>query len=79
MIKEIIVPKMGANMDHGIIGRWFRKEGDKIEKGDPLFELETDKAVFEVESEYSGTLKKISLEGGKEAPVLAVVGLIEVK
>jgi len=79
MIHKIIVPKLAANMEKGIIGKWLKKEGDKVEKGEPLYELSTDKAVFEVEAEESGFLRKILVEEGIEAPILASIGIIAQK
>ena len=66
MVYKIILPKLSTNMEKGIIGKWLKKEGDKVEKGELLFELVTDKAVFEVEAEEQGFLRKIFAEEGEE-------------
>lgn len=76
MINKIILPKLAANMEKGIIGKWLKKEGERVEKGELLFELSTDKAVFEVEAEESGILRKIFKKEGEEVPILAVIGII---
>lgn len=66
-------------MEKGTIGRWLKKEGDKVEKGEILFELVTDKAVFEVESEAAGFLRAIFIKTGEEAPILSSAGVIAEK
>ena len=77
MISNIIMPKLGETMESGILIKWHKKEGDKIEKGDILFEIETDKAVFEHEAVKSGYLRKIVVPEGKDMVlVLIVVGYI---
>ena len=76
MIHKIIVPKLAANMEKGTIGKWLKKEGEKVEKGEPLYELSTDKAVFEVEAEESGFLRKILVKEGEEVPILTSIGII---
>ena len=50
MAIEIIVPRLGWSMDEGIFGQWLKKEGEMVQEGDSLFELESDKATQEVES-----------------------------
>lgn len=59
MITKIIMPKLGETMEEGIISKWLMREGEKVEKGESLFEVSTDKATFEVESLTSGFLRKI--------------------
>src|SRR5438105_11931048 len=63
-------------MEAGTIVKWLKSEGERVEKGEPLFEVDTDKATQEVEAEASGVLLKISVEAG-EVPVgqtIAVIG-----
>ena len=48
MSYEVKMPQLGMNQDTAVVVAWFKKEGDKIEKGDPLFEVETDKATMEL-------------------------------
>jgi pyruvate dehydrogenase E2 component (dihydrolipoamide acetyltransferase) len=76
MITKIIMPKLGETMDEGQIGKWLRKEGEKVEKGESLFEVTSDKANFEVESPSTGVLRKILAEEGQAVPVTNVVGYI---
>ena len=56
---EVIMPKLGLTMETGVIEKWHKKEGDKVESGEVLFEVMTDKVSLEVEAYYSGYLKKI--------------------
>src|SRR4029453_17160637 len=63
-------------MESGTIVKWLKSEGDQVEKGEPLYELDTDKVTQEVEAEVSGVLLKIAVAEG-EAPVgqtIAVIG-----
>ena len=73
---EVIIPKLSTTMDEGTIVRWLRNEGDRIQAGETLYELETDKAVMEVESPVSGVLSRILLPAGTTAPLGEVVALI---
>ena len=59
MAKKIIMPKQGLQMTEGTILSWLVKEGEKVEKGQPLFEMETDKLTITMDSTESGTLLKI--------------------
>jgi pyruvate dehydrogenase E2 component (dihydrolipoamide acetyltransferase) len=63
-------------MDEGLIVRWLKEEGDQVQAGESLYELETDKAVTQVESPISGVLSRILLTAGHTAPLGAVVALI---
>jgi pyruvate dehydrogenase E2 component (dihydrolipoamide acetyltransferase) len=73
---EVKLPRLGQGMEAGTIVKWLKSEGDQVEKGEPLFEVDTDKATQEVEAEASGVLLKIAVESG-EVPVgqtIAVIG-----
>src|SRR5262245_60865635 len=73
---EIKLPRLGQGMESGTIVKWLKSEGDKVEKGEPLYELDTDKVTQEVESDASGVLLKIAIAEG-EVPVgrtIAVIG-----
>jgi pyruvate dehydrogenase E2 component (dihydrolipoamide acetyltransferase) len=65
---EVILPRLGQGMEAGTIVRWLKAEGDSVDKGEPLFELDTDKVTQEVEAEASGVLLKIVVREG-EVPV----------
>ena len=70
MATLVPIPKLGQSEETVVIDSWRAKEGDVIKKGDVLFEVETDKAVLEVESQFEGTLLKIVTPAGKEVPVM---------
>jgi pyruvate dehydrogenase E2 component (dihydrolipoamide acetyltransferase) len=76
MVTEVIMPKMGQTMEKGKIIRWLKKEGEEVQKEEPLLEVETDKTTIEVESRGAGVLRKILVQEGEEAPVAAVIGYI---
>jgi pyruvate dehydrogenase E2 component (dihydrolipoamide acetyltransferase) len=75
MATEVKLPRLGQGMESGIIGKWLKSEGDTVEKGEPLYEVETDKATQEVEAEASGVLLKIAVSEG-EVPVGQTVAVI---
>ena len=68
MASEVKLPRLGQGMEAGTITKWLKSEGERVEKGEPLFEIDTDKVTQEVESDFSGVLLKIALAEG-EAPV----------
>jgi len=65
---EVKLPRLGQGMEAGTVTRWLKSEGDQVAKGEPLFEVDTDKVTQEVESDFAGVLLKIGLAEG-EAPV----------
>ncbi|MFL5962226.1 MAG: dihydrolipoamide acetyltransferase family protein [Gaiellaceae bacterium] len=75
MANEVKLPRLGQGMEAGTITKWLKSPGDKVEKGEPLFEIDTDKVTQEVESDYAGVLLKITLEAG-EAPVGQTIAYI---
>ena len=76
MATPIIMPKFGQMTEESAIVEWLKKEGDKVDKGDILFTVETDKSVMEVESFEEGTLLKIMVPPGVNVPVQSVVGYL---
>lgn len=76
MIRKVQMPQLGQTVEEAVIEVWRRKEGDKVEKGDVLLEITTDKATLEVESYFSGVLKKALYHEGDTVPVNAVIALI---
>ena len=76
MATEIKLPRLGQGMESGTIVKWLKSEGDQVEKGEPLYELDTDKVTQEVEADASGVLLRIAVAEG-EVPVgktIAVIG-----
>jgi pyruvate dehydrogenase E2 component (dihydrolipoamide acetyltransferase) len=76
MIFEVIMPVLGLTMEKGKIVHWLKKEGEYVTKGEPLFEVETDKVTMEVASEFTGTIAKILVGEGKEVSVAIVIAII---
>ncbi|MEK7872946.1 MAG: biotin/lipoyl-containing protein, partial [Chloroflexota bacterium] len=76
MATEIIMPQMGFDMKEGKVARWLKKEGDQVQKGEPIAEIETDKAVVEVEAFGTGVLRKVLVHEGRTVPVGEVIGFI---
>lgn len=76
MIVEVVLPMLGETMDEGKIVEWLVSVGQSVKKGEPIFQVETDKAVLEVESPTDGVLRKIVHQAGVTVPVLTVVGLV---
>lgn len=76
MAEKITMPRLSDTMEEGTVAKWLKKEGDKVEEGDILAEIETDKATMEFESFYEGTLLKIGIKEGETAPVDALLAII---
>ena len=75
-MREIVMPKLSPTMEAGTVVRWLKGEGDRVEAGEILFEVEADKAVNEVEASDSGTLGRIFVIEGEATSVLQVLGYI---
>ena len=74
---DVSLPRLGQGMEAGTIVRWLKSEGDAVEKGEPLYELDTDKVTQEVEADAGGVLLKILAGEGEEIEVgkrIAVIG-----
>jgi len=72
---EVKLPRLGQGMESGTIVKWLKSEGDAVEKGEALYELDTDKVTQEVEAEASGVLLKIAVSEG-EVPVGETIAFI---
>ncbi len=73
---EVRMPKFGLSMEKGFITKWYKKEGDPVKEGEPLFEAESEKITNDVPSPASGFLKKIVINEGEEQTVGEIVGYI---
>ncbi len=71
------MPKLSDTMTEGTVSKWLKKPGDEVQKGEPLVEIETDKANIELESYASGRLSEILLQEGGSAPVGEPIGVIQ--
>ncbi|MCG6879594.1 MAG: 2-oxo acid dehydrogenase subunit E2 [Deltaproteobacteria bacterium] len=76
MSTSVTMPKMGMTMKEGTISKWFKKEGDAVEKGEVLFEVETEKITNQIESPGEGVLFQIVVPTGTTVPVGTIVGII---
>jgi pyruvate/2-oxoglutarate dehydrogenase complex dihydrolipoamide acyltransferase (E2) component len=72
---EVKLPRLGQGMESGTIVKWLKSEGEPVEKGEPLYELDTDKVTQEVEAEASGVLLRIAVPEG-EVPVGRTIAFI---
>src|SRR5262249_54114045 len=77
VVTKVVLPKWGMGIEEGTVSRWLKAEGDRGEKGEPIVEIETAKAIQEVEAPESGTLRKILLAQGETAQVNTDIALIE--
>lgn len=75
-MKQVIMPALGMAQETGIIIQWLKQEGDPVQRGDVLLEVETDKATAELEAEATGTLRGISAFAGDEVPVATTIAFI---
>lgn len=76
MATEIILPMLGETMDEATIVKWLVEVGQAVKKGEPIYQVETDKAVLEVDAPADGILSQVLYGAGSKVPVLAVVGMI---
>ncbi len=76
MASRVIMPKLTDSMEEGVVVKWRKAEGDRVESGDVLAEIETDKAVMDLEAFASGTLRKILVQEGSTVPSGALIGII---
>ena len=77
MATKVTMPRLSDTMTEGTVATWLKKVGDKVNEGDILAEIETDKATMEFESFNEGTLLHIGIQAGETAPVdslLAIIG-----
>ena len=79
MEKELTMPKLRPEMEKGVLCALLKEEGDTVAAGEPLFEIETDKVVNQIEATESGVLKKQLAEEGDTVDVAAPVAILETK
>lgn len=70
------MPRLDEEMEEGLVVRWLKAAGDPIDRGEVIVEIETDKAIVDLESPVSGALGSIHIPAGREAPVGATLGVI---
>src|SRR5438874_180461 len=77
MATQVVMPKLSPTMEEGQLARWLKKEGDKVSMGEPLAEIDTDKATMEMQALSNGMLRKILINAGETAPLgqpIAIIG-----
>ena len=79
MDRKITMPRLRPEMQEGVLCAWLKEEGDAVTAGEPLFEIETDKVVNQIEATESGVLKKQLAEEGDTVDVAAPVAILETK
>lgn len=75
-MRPVFLPCLDANMTHGIIRTWFKCEGEAVQPGEPLFEVETDKVNAEVEADCAGVLRQIVVPVGERIAVLSLLAFV---
>jgi pyruvate dehydrogenase E2 component (dihydrolipoamide acetyltransferase) len=76
MATEVMMPKLSPTMEEGQLSRWLKKEGDRVSMGEPLAEIDTDKATMEMQALTSGVLRKILIKEGESAPLGQLIAII---
>ena len=76
MAVKIVMPKLSLTMKSGEVVQWYKKEGDKVEKGEPIVEVLTEKVTYDIEAPTSGVLRKIFAKEGEEVPVNGLLAII---
>lgn len=77
MLTKVILPKLGMGIDEATVARWLKTQGERVEKGQPIAEIETAKATQELESPATGTLVQILLAEGETTAVNTEIAVIE--
>ncbi len=76
MVTKIVMPKLSLTMKEGTVGKWYKKEGDTVNKNEPIVEIISEKATYDLEAPASGILRKILVEEGVDTPVDSVLAFI---
>jgi len=76
VVTEVVMPKLGETMEKGKIVKWLKKEGERVQRGEPLIEIETDKTTLEVEARGSGILRKILAREDETVPITKTIAYI---
>ena len=77
MKKNVNMPRLSPEMESGVLCAWLKEEGDAVEAGDALFEIETDKVVNQIEATQDGVLKKQLIGEGDTVDVETPVAILE--
>jgi pyruvate dehydrogenase E2 component (dihydrolipoamide acetyltransferase) len=78
MVTKVVMPRLSLTMKEGTVGKWYKKEGEAVEKGEPIVEVISEKATYDLEAPVSGLIRKILVEEGVDVPVGDVLAMITV-
>lgn len=76
MAQVVILPKLGFNMSEGVLVKWYKKEGDTIKKGQPLFSVETDKTTIDIEATCDGVVRALLAQEGDKLAVTSPIAIL---
>lgn len=76
MATQVVMPKLSPTMEEGQLARWLKKEGEKVSVGEPIAEIDTDKATMEAQALTTGVLRKILVPEGETVPLGAIIAII---
>src|SRR5712692_6289347 len=76
MATQVVMPKLSPTMEEGQLTRWLKKEGDTVSMGEPIAEIDTDKATMEMQALGNGVLRKILIKEGETAPLGQLIAII---
>lgn len=74
---DVTLPKLADSLVEGVVSRWLKQPGERVARGEPLVEIETDKVNSEIESPYDGVLTEVLVEEGAAVPVGEVIARID--
>src|SRR5688572_1856562 len=74
---DIVVPTLGESVVEARVARWLKKEGDRVEAGEPIVELETEKIDLEVNAETGGVIARITRKEGEDVKIGEVLGVVD--
>jgi pyruvate dehydrogenase E2 component (dihydrolipoamide acetyltransferase) len=76
VVTKIVMPRLSLTMKQGMVGKWYKQEGQMVEKGEPIAEVVSEKATYDLEAPASGLLRRILVQEGVDTPVNAVLAVI---
>lgn len=76
MVTTVVMPRLSLTMKEGTVGKWYKKEGQTVEKGEAIVEVVSEKATYDLEAPSSGVLRRVLVQEGVDVPVNAVIAVI---
>jgi len=76
MVSKVVMPRLSLTMKEGTVGKWYKKEGEIVEKGEALVEVVSEKAAYDLEAPVSGVLRKIIVSEGSDVPVDTILAFV---